>query len=125
MVQEVDVDTVDRLLQEEVPVVDVLGPESYGRQHLPGAVNVPVDGDDFEDRVQEVAPDKEAPVVVYCRDPECQASPAAAHVLEDHLGYQDVRLFHGGLVAWRRSGRPFEGKGPRKVSLEELKGREG
>lgn len=122
MAKTVDIDQLDRLKAQGAPIVDVLPQESYRRGHLPGAVNVPLDASGFDERIQEVAPDKETPVVLYCRDPACKASPAAAHILEDHLGYQDVRHFPEGLVGWRRAGRDLEGAGPKPLHLEDLKG---
>jgi len=52
---------------DRVVVVETLAPESFGRGHLPGAVNVP------PDRLSELAPallpDKQATIVVYCSTP--------------------------------------------------------
>jgi rhodanese-related sulfurtransferase len=115
MVRNVEVDEVERLLEQGVLVIDVLSADSYRRVHIPGAKNVPVSAEDFAAQVARLAPDKHAPVVVYCSDPECQASPKAAHILEDHLGYKDVREFPGGLAAWRRSGRKFAGEGRKRL----------
>jgi len=58
-------DEVAALLQRGAQVVEVLPPEEYEDEHLPGAVNIPlrlIDGD---------AParlDRTRPVVVYCWD---------------------------------------------------------
>lgn len=48
-------------------VVDVLSPESFRRQHLPGALNLPVA--DIPNRAAEVLPDRAASIVVYCGGP--------------------------------------------------------
>lgn len=58
-------------------LVEMLGPESFNKFHLPGALNVPLDGN-FNDHIQEAIPDKTQQVVVYCKNLECTASPDAA-----------------------------------------------
>jgi rhodanese-related sulfurtransferase len=116
----IGLEELDRLRDLGVPLLDVLPEESFRRQHIPGAANAPLDADDFADQVRAVAPDRTAPLIVYCLDPQCEASPMAAHVLEDHLGYEDVLLFEGGLVAWRRAGRSYEGSGPERRPMRDL-----
>ena len=53
---------IDR--RDKFTLIEALSEEYYGRGHLPGAVNIPMD------RVRELAPklvpDKNADVVVYC-----------------------------------------------------------
>ncbi len=44
-------------------LVDTLGEEYYRQSHLPGAINLPLEE---IDRAEEVLPDKEAEIVVYC-----------------------------------------------------------
>ncbi len=48
---------------EDFALVDTLGEEYYRQSHLPGAINVPLEE---IDRAEEVLPDKEAEIVVYC-----------------------------------------------------------
>lgn len=48
---------------DEIVVVDTLGEEYYQQSHLPGAINLPLEE---IDRAEQVLPDKEAEVVVYC-----------------------------------------------------------
>lgn len=90
----------------DVKVVEVLGPESYDQFHLPGAINVPV-GKDFEERIQQAVPDKSKPVVVYCKDTDCEASPSAAHAM-DRLGYEEVYDYEAGKEDWKAAGLPVE-----------------
>jgi rhodanese-related sulfurtransferase len=53
------------LLAAGVPVIDVLPASIYGQEHLPGAVNIPLET--FEP--SQLAPyDNAAPLVVYCFD---------------------------------------------------------
>ena len=48
---------------EDFVLVDTLGEEYYRQSHLPGAINLPLEE---IDRAEEVLPDKEAEIVVYC-----------------------------------------------------------
>jgi rhodanese-related sulfurtransferase len=88
--------------QQDLALVDVLGPDSFRQFHLPGAINVPV-GEDFEEEIQKAVPDKDKPVVVYCSDEECPASRKAARVM-DRLGYEKVYDYDGGKKAWQEAG---------------------
>lgn len=96
----------ERLANDNLTLVEVLAPKYYRKFHLPGAVNVPLD-EDFDQRIQQVAPDKGAPVVVYCLDTDCDASPKAAKRLEE-LGYQDVFDYAAGKMDWKEGGLPVD-----------------
>ena len=98
-----------RSLIEDDPktaVIEVLPREYFEKFHLPGARNVPLN-DAFPRRIQELVPDKSQPVLVYCLDEECDASPKAAGKLEE-LGYQDVYVYEAGKMDWREAGLPVE-----------------
>lgn len=92
--------------QNGLALVEVLSPEAYEKFHLPGAVNVPL-GDGFDQRIQNAVPHKNQPVVVYCLDAECQASPQAARRLEE-LGYGQVSDYEAGKEDWKAAGLPIE-----------------
>ena len=79
----------------------------------PCALNVPESDEDFKQRVEDVLPDQATPVVVYCANEDCQASPRAAKKLED-LGYVNVFDFEAGLAGWRRAGHDLTGS-PQQV----------
>ncbi len=91
---------------QKVAVIEVLSPEYFEKFHLPGARNIPLD-DQFETKIQQVVPEKSQPVLVYCLDQECDASPKAAGKLEE-LGYQDVYDYSAGKMDWREAGLPVE-----------------
>jgi len=96
----------DRIGDGSMPVVEVL-PEKYFRKfHLPGAINVPL-GDSFDEAIQREVPDKSSPVVVYCVDDDCEASPKAARRMEE-LGYEQVFDYEGGKMDWKEAGLPVE-----------------
>ncbi|OGE75808.1 MAG: hypothetical protein A3C85_03165 [Candidatus Doudnabacteria bacterium RIFCSPHIGHO2_02_FULL_48_21] len=92
--------------KENFSLLEVLGPETFAEFHIPTAKNVPVD-DTFEEHVQQVVPDKNQTVVVYCRDIECHASEKAVRRMEA-LGYTNVFEFHNGKEGWKAKGLPIE-----------------
>ena len=92
---------------EDLDIVEVLGAEQYNEFHLPGAINVPVSNGSFEERITDAIPDKSKPVVVYCLDEDCDASPRAARRMED-LGYEHVFDYEAGKADWKQWGLPIE-----------------
>ena len=59
------VSEVKQLLAQGAQLVDVLGAEEFERDHLPGAINIPLkqlDGGAVADL------DRKRPVLVYCND---------------------------------------------------------
>lgn len=66
MPKEIDRDGLRRLLALGAQLVEVLPPEDYAEDHLPGAINLPLRKLEKEGR--EIL-DPGRPVVVYCWDP--------------------------------------------------------
>ena len=57
---------LQRLLRDEqAQVVEVLPPDEYDDEHLPGAINIPLKTLDRETAAQL---DRDRPVIVYCYD---------------------------------------------------------
>lgn len=96
---------LNRILESEADVllVNTLAPESFGDTRIPGSVNIPQADDDFVSRVEAKLENKSYPVVVYCSDRSCQASPTAARKLE-RAGFSNVLHFEGGAKAWTQAG---------------------
>lgn len=92
--------------RENVTVVEVLDEKYFNKFHLPGAENVPLD-DSFAENIRKVAPNLEDPVLLYCLDADCQASPRAARLMEE-LGYTAVYDYEAGKVDWKEAGFPIE-----------------
>jgi len=67
-------------------LLDVRSAAEYASGHLPGAINVPVA--DIEQRILEVAPDKQGPILLHCQSGR-RSSLAKAKL--DKLGYANVR----------------------------------
>jgi sulfur-carrier protein adenylyltransferase/sulfurtransferase len=82
-------------------LLDIRETDEFTSGVIPGAVLLPqgrVPGE-----IDEVIPDREAPIVVYCATG--WRSLFVADWLERH-GYRDVASMAGGIVAWRSEGRP-------------------
>lgn len=91
-----------READEELLIINVLPPESFHQHHIPGSENFPVEDDDFIDQVEAHVQDKAQPIVVYCADTECDASPRAAVKLEN-AGFTNVFDFTGGMEEWEQA----------------------
>ena len=85
---------------------NVLTDEYYTGELIPTSRRVPLDTVGRE----AAALDKDADIVVYCSGPDCPQSKAAGEKLAK-LGFTNVRVFEGGLEAWKGSNRPVEKSG--------------
>jgi len=106
--------TADELLRriergDTLVLVDALPPMAYAHSHLPGAINLPPSAIDPEMVVRRI-PDRNAEIVVYCANPDCEDSLATAHRLQK-LGYRNVFHYAGGKNEWREAGLPLERAG--------------
>lgn len=102
MVHEVSPEEVyDMLLSEDdVVIVDVLPSEYFRKQHLPKAINIPLEN------VDTIAPavlEKKRKIIVYCYDRSCNASLKAAEKLLE-LGYEDVHDLDVGVEGYKAAG---------------------
>jgi rhodanese-related sulfurtransferase len=90
---------------ETFALVEALPEGSYRSGHLPGALNIPMNG--FGPRASELVPELGTEIVVYCAGPTCENSRIAGRKLEQ-MGYQRVRVFTGGKFAWKDAGFGLE-----------------
>jgi rhodanese-related sulfurtransferase len=86
--------------------VDARGSAAFSASHLPGAVSIPMDGDepDLAPLLAQWSPARL--VVVYCSSDACDASRELAQRLRLDLGTQRVRYLIGGWDPARREARP-------------------
>jgi rhodanese-related sulfurtransferase len=87
----------------DLTLIEVLKPEQFKKEHIEGAVNIPLgqvvtEANDRYDKTQKI--------VVYCSDSDCAASPTAAKKLED-AGFSNVYDFEGGKKEWKDAGFPM------------------
>lgn len=81
-------------------LIDVLSEKSFEKNHIPGAHNVPYDGnDDFIEDVNELMGSKEDTVIFYCKNEECPLSEKAAKDMEES-GHEKVLDYEGGMEDW-------------------------
>ncbi len=75
-------------------LIDVRTVEEYNEGHIPGSINIPVET--IHDGIAKHVPDKNTPVVLYCRSGS--RSAVATKALEG-VGYTSVENF-GGINKW-------------------------
>ena len=79
---------------EEYIVLDTREQSEFDEGHIPGAILIPYT--EIEDKAEEMLPDKDAQILVYCRSG--RRSKIAAQSLAD-MGYTDIKEF-GGIIDW-------------------------
>lgn len=89
----------ERVAADGVVVLDVRTPEEFAAGHLPGALNIDVEGGDFADRVAELDP--AAPYALYCRSGN--RSGVAMAAMAD-AGFADLAHLGGDIAAWEAAG---------------------
>jgi rhodanese-related sulfurtransferase len=98
-------------------LVDAMGPVSFAKSHLPGAVNITPEW--IDERARHRIPSADTEVVVYCAGADCDSSIAVAGRLLE-LGYRNVRHYVGGKREWEDAGLPLEtGRGGQRVTQAE------
>jgi rhodanese-related sulfurtransferase len=98
---------VERLVRERgAQLVEVLDEDEYRRQHLLGALNIPL----RRLAVEAGRLDRARPVVVYCFDALCDLSPRAVARLDSLGGFTEVYDYVAGKVDWVANGLPCYGE---------------
>jgi rhodanese-related sulfurtransferase len=93
------------LAGDEPPLLlDVRSAELYAKQHVTGALNMPVA--ELGDRRGELPEQPDRPIVTVCS--RGNLSIKGMLVLQS-LGYRNVRSLNGGTVAWAEQGLPVDG----------------
>ena len=102
-IEEADATRVQALVDEGALVVDVRERDEWEQGRIPGAVHVP--RGHLESRIEQAAPDRSKPVVLYCA--AGNRSAFAAKTLAE-LGYERPVSLAGGYTDWQRNGLPTE-----------------
>ena len=84
-------------------LIDVRERDEWEEGKIPGAVHVPRGF--LESRIEQVVPNRDAPIVVYCAGGS--RSAFAAKSLGE-LGYTNVSSLAGGYTEWKRAGLAWE-----------------
>lgn len=80
---------------EQVQIIDVRTPEEFSEGHIPGAVNIDIDGEQFAAKIAQL--DKSRPVAVYCRGGR-RSKEAAEHMVGCGL---EVTELSDGIMSWK------------------------
>jgi len=85
----------EKLKNNGIHLIEVLNEEKYNKEHIKGAINIPLNriATESKDKFE-----KDDEIVVYCSDEDCTASPTAAKKL-DKQGFRNVFDYEGGKKA--------------------------
>ena len=81
-------------IEEGYIILDVRTQEEYDEGHIPGAIVI--SHEEIAEKAEEVLPDKDQLILVYCRSGR-RSKIAAEALLE--LGYTNIKEF-GGIIDW-------------------------
>ncbi len=102
-IKEVTPQEVDALAPGAATIIDVREASEWDQGHVPGATHVSKSY--IEQQIEAAAPDRDAPVVLYCAGGV--RSLFAAQTLAG-MGYTDVASMSGGFQSWKGAGLEFE-----------------
>lgn len=100
----VPLEQAEKLIADDIQLLDVRTQEEWDGGHLEGAKKVTVTEDGFLEKAKATL-DPEKPVLVYCRSGS--RSEKAAKILRD-AGFSPVYEMQGGIVAWEKAGKPLK-----------------
>jgi len=102
--------------QGRVQLVDVLPAPEFKKEHLPHAVNIPLETMTSE---ATKALRKDVAVIVYSSDFQCDLSARAAWRLES-MGFQEVYRYTPGKADWLAAGLDTEGTQAKKIRIRQM-----
>jgi rhodanese-related sulfurtransferase len=109
-IQQVHAITIDELTDliksdQSYVIVDARPRDAYDKEHLPGAVSVPLgETDSYASKF-----DKNQIIVTYCGSFQCPISTKSAQEFMK-LGFKNVRDYKGGIKEWKEKGYPVYGR---------------
>lgn len=89
--------------EKKLFVIDNNAPDLYPQKHIPTAVYMNI----LEPNAKLLPPNKETPLVFYCRNPRCGASHEGARFAKK-MGYTHVRVYPSGIDGWEEAGKAVE-----------------
>ncbi|MEG4805470.1 rhodanese-like domain-containing protein [Microcoleus sp. ARI1-B5] len=102
-IQEISIDELNVLEPENPPIlVDVREDSEWQKAHAEGAIHL--SRGIIEQKIEEIIPDRETPIVCYCGGGN--RSALVAESLQK-LGYTRVQSLVGGFKAWKEAGGPI------------------
>jgi molybdopterin/thiamine biosynthesis adenylyltransferase/rhodanese-related sulfurtransferase len=100
-VEMVDLDAAQREIAKGVKLIDVREQNEWDESRIEVAEHVPQG--ELVERIDELAPDPSERLLLHCRTDNRSASSAEQLA---GLGYENVGVVEGGIVAWERAGLP-------------------
>ena len=101
-IREVDTDQARALITNGALALDIREPDETAQGIIPGAAVI--SRGNLESRIEAVARDRDAPIVIYCA---AGARSAFAVQSLEQLGYTNAVSMIGGFGAWKLAGLPF------------------
>jgi len=102
--------------QGRAQLLEVLPASAYKKEHLPQAVNIPLETMNSESTRQLR---KDQAVIVYCADFQCDVSARAGWRLES-MGFQEVYRYTPGKADWLAAGWETEGTEAKKLRIRQM-----
>lgn len=104
----VDTEKIKELLSsgKSVKFVDVRSKDSYEKEHIAGAISLPLD--EIEKKAEKILRKDDA-IVVYCGSLECQASNKATEKLLSIGFFKSLAEYAGGIKDYKEARLPLEG----------------
>lgn len=93
----------EKMQESDVQLIDVRSPEEFAEGHIPNAVNININGDNFEEETAKL--DKEKPVMVYCKMGG-RSAKAAANLKAQ--GFKSITDLDGGITSWKDANKTIE-----------------
>lgn len=85
-------------------IIDARRPEEFDRGHIENSISL-LDNRMTRERLAQIAPDPNTPILVYCNGERCMRSTNASEKLVE-WGYRHVYWFRGGWQEWVANGLP-------------------
>ena len=92
---------------EDFVLLNVLDEDSFQKEHIPQSGNIPLDEENFVEKVEQNAGSKDAEIILYCASVECPASEKAYEKLEE-AGFSNLYEYEGGMKTWKEENLPVE-----------------
>ncbi|HWD20097.1 MAG TPA: rhodanese-like domain-containing protein [Verrucomicrobiae bacterium] len=97
-------DLKSAMAAKKVVLLDANGSDSWQAGHIPGAIDFTAEK---EQLAKALPADKNALVVAYCGNPQCQAYLGAAEAAKK-LGYKNIKHLRAGIAGWKDAGEKTE-----------------
>lgn len=102
-VKKISIEEFEEMKEEENTVIlDVRSAEEFEAGHVPGAVNVPINADDFDQQLE--ALDKNRTYLVHC----AKGIRSGRATGKMRGSFKSLYDFPGGFEAWKAAGKPVE-----------------